>query len=71
MNPLAYISLGALVVAILVSCFTELNVGILSLALAYIVGVFLGGMKLDDVMRGFPVSTPPNCFCNAGSRSRG
>jgi di/tricarboxylate transporter len=56
MNPLAYISLGALVVAILVSCFTELNVGILSLALAYIVGVFLGGMKLDDVMRGFPVS---------------
>jgi di/tricarboxylate transporter len=53
---LAYISLAALVIAILVSCFTELNVGILSLALAYIVGVFLGGMKLDDVTRGFPIS---------------
>src|SRR6476646_554551 len=53
---LAYVSLGALVLAILVSCFTELNVGILSLALAYIVGVFLGDMKLDDVLRGFPVS---------------
>jgi di/tricarboxylate transporter len=53
---LAYISLAALVIAILVSCFTELNVGILSLAFAYIVGVFLGGMKLDDVLRGFPVS---------------
>jgi hypothetical protein len=53
---LAYISLAALVVAILVSCFTELNVGILALALAYVVGVFLGGMKLDDVTRGFPIS---------------
>jgi di/tricarboxylate transporter len=53
---LAYVSLAALVIAILVSCFTELNVGILSLALAYIVGVFLGGMKLDDVTRGFPIS---------------
>jgi di/tricarboxylate transporter len=53
---LAYISLAALVIAILVSCFTELNVGILSLAFAYIVGVFLGGMKLDEVLRGFPVS---------------
>jgi len=31
---LAYVSLAALVVAILVSCFTELNVGILALALS-------------------------------------
>ncbi len=53
---LAQISLAALAVAILVSCFTELNVGILSLALAYVVGVFLGGMKLDAVLGGFPVS---------------
>ena len=53
---LAYISLGALVVAILVSCFTELNVGILALALAWIVGVYVGGMPLNDVIGGFPVS---------------
>ncbi|MEO7133914.1 MAG: SLC13 family permease [Vicinamibacterales bacterium] len=53
---LAYVSLGALVVAILVSCFTELNVGILALALAWIVGVYVGGMPLNDVIAGFPVS---------------
>src|SRR5688500_3400659 len=53
---LAYVSLGALVIAILVSCFTELNVGILALALAWIVGVYVGGMSLNDVIGGFPVS---------------
>jgi Na+/H+ antiporter NhaD/arsenite permease-like protein len=53
---LAYVSLAALVVAILVSCFTELNVGILALALAWAVGVYLGGMSLNDVIAGFPVS---------------
>ncbi|HET9466864.1 MAG TPA: SLC13 family permease [Vicinamibacterales bacterium] len=53
---LAYVSLGALVIAILVSCFTELNVGILALALAWIVGVYVAGMPLNDVIGGFPVS---------------
>ena len=53
---LAVVSLLALVVAILVSCFTELNVGILALAFAWIVGVYLGGMGLDTVLAGFPVS---------------
>jgi Na+/H+ antiporter NhaD/arsenite permease-like protein len=53
---LAVVSLLALVVAILVSCFSELNVGILALAFAWIVGVYLGGMRLDAVMAGFPVS---------------
>lgn len=53
---LAYVSLAALVVAILVSCFTELNVGILALALAWIVGVYVGGMPLNEVTSGFPVS---------------
>ena len=53
---LAVVSLVALVIAILVSCFTELNVGILALAFAWIVGVYLGGMRLDAVLAGFPVS---------------
>src|SRR5262245_66353491 len=53
---LAYISLAGLVLAILVSCFTELNVGILALALAWVVGVYVGGMPLNDVIAGFPVS---------------
>jgi Na+/H+ antiporter NhaD/arsenite permease-like protein len=53
---LAYLSLAALVIAILVSCFTELNVGILSLAFAWIVGVYFGGMTLNQVIAGFPVA---------------
>ncbi len=53
---IAYVSLAALVLAILVSCFTELNVGILALALAWVVGVYLGGMSLNEVISGFPVS---------------
>ena len=52
---LAWLSLTALVIAILVSCFTRLNVGILSLAFAWIVGVYFGGMPLNDVLAGFPV----------------
>ena len=52
---LASISVGALVVAILVSCFTRLNVGLLSIAFAWIIGVYLGGMTLGEVTDGFPV----------------
>ncbi len=53
---LAWISLGALLVVILVSCVSKLNVGVLSLVAAWIIGVYLGGMKLDTVLAGFPVS---------------
>lgn len=52
---LAWLSLGALVVAMVVSCFSQLNVGVLALALAWIVGVYLGHMSLNDVLGGFPV----------------
>ena len=52
---LAWLSLLALVVAMIVSCVTELNVGVLALALAWIVGVYAGGMSLNDVLSGFPV----------------
>lgn len=52
---LAWLSLGALLVAIIASCFTRLNVGILSLAFAWIVGVYFAGMSLNDVLGGFPV----------------
>jgi di/tricarboxylate transporter len=52
---LAWLSLGALVVAMVVSCVTELNVGVLGLALAWLVGVYAGGMSLNDVVAGFPV----------------
>ena len=53
---LAYLSLGALLLIIVVSCFTEINVGVLAIALAWIVGVVLGGMKVDQITAGFPVS---------------
>jgi di/tricarboxylate transporter len=38
------------------SCTTTINVGVLSLALAFIVGVLLNGMTADAVLSGFPVS---------------
>ena len=52
---LAWLSLAALLVAIIVSCFTRLNVGILAIAFAWIVGVYFGGMRLEDVLAGFPI----------------
>jgi di/tricarboxylate transporter len=37
-----------------VSCVSRLNVGVLSLALAWIVGVYIAGMPVSVVMSGFP-----------------
>jgi di/tricarboxylate transporter len=51
---LAVISACALALAVLVSCVSRLNVGVLSLALAWIVGVYIGGMPVNTVMSGFP-----------------
>jgi len=53
---IAELSLAGLFIAIIVSCFTRLNIGVLSIALAWIIGVYFGGMKLETVMAGFPVS---------------
>ena len=52
---LAWISVGALVLAVTLSCTTAINVGVLSLALALVVGVFLAGMTPNAVLEGFPV----------------
>jgi di/tricarboxylate transporter len=52
---LGLISLLALALAVILSCFTQLNVGVLCIALAWVIGVFLGGMELKDVLSGFPV----------------
>lgn len=51
---LAWISVGALVLAVAVSCTTTINVGVLALALAMIVGVFIGHMSPSAVLEGFP-----------------
>jgi di/tricarboxylate transporter len=49
------LSLIALVLAVTLSCFTQLNVGLLAIVLAWIIGVFVGGMKVKDVAAGFPI----------------
>lgn len=51
---LAALSLGALAIAVIVSCVTQLNVGVLSLAMAWIIGVYFAGMPVNEVMAGFP-----------------
>ena len=49
-------SLGALCVAalgvlIVISCFTKLNVGVLGIAMAWIIGVYIAEMPANTVMR--------------------
>jgi di/tricarboxylate transporter len=51
---LTIISVCALALAVLVSCVSRLNVGVLSIALAWIVGVYVGGMPVTTIMSGFP-----------------
>ncbi len=52
---LAWLSLASLVAVMVVSCFTTINVGVLALALAWILGVYIGSMSLNEVLSGFPV----------------
>lgn len=51
---LAWISVGALAIAVTLSCATRINVGVVSLAFAWIVGVYLGRLPLGNVLAGFP-----------------
>ena len=50
----ATLSLGALAVAIVVSCTIRLHVGFLAISLAWVVGVYFAGMSAAEVMGGFP-----------------
>src|SRR5262245_38183352 len=52
---LGELTLGALALAIILSCTTRLNVGLLAIALAWVIGVFVGGLPLREVTAGFPV----------------
>jgi Na+/H+ antiporter NhaD/arsenite permease-like protein len=51
---LAILSVCALALAVVVSCISRLNVGVLAVALAWIVGVYFGGMPVATIMNGFP-----------------
>jgi len=51
---LPVLSIAAFASAILLSCFTTINVGFVSVALAFVVGVWFGGLRVQDVAAGFP-----------------
>ncbi len=50
----ALASVLALLVAIVLSCTSQLNVGLLAAALAWLIGVFVAGLPADAVAGGFP-----------------
>jgi len=51
---IAAISLCALVLALVLSCVTKVNIGFLSITLAWLVGTYLGGIPVAQVVAGFP-----------------
>ena len=53
---LAAISVAALVLALAVSCTSTVNVGVLAIVLAWVVGVYFGGLSVAQVVSGFPTS---------------
>ena len=53
---LPVLSLTALLIAILINCIWRINVGFLSIAFALIIGVFFGGMKVGEIVSGFPTN---------------
>lgn len=55
MNP-ALISLLALLAAIVLSMTSRINIGSIAIALAWLVGVYLAGLKPDAIIAGFPAS---------------
>jgi hypothetical protein len=55
MNP-AVASLLALIIAILLSIVTRINVGLVAVGLAWLIGVYVAGLAPDAVIRGFPSS---------------
>ena len=50
------LSLIALLIAIVVSCISPKNIGIMAIGLAFIVGHVMGGIKADKIIAGFPLS---------------
>jgi di/tricarboxylate transporter len=55
MTP-AVLSLLALLVAIVLSCTSRINVGLLAIAFAWLIGTGPAGWRADQVMAGFPAS---------------
>jgi di/tricarboxylate transporter len=53
---IALLSLLALLVVIVASCFVPINIGFLSIALAFLIGHLLGGLPLKTIVGGWPAS---------------
>ncbi len=53
---LAVVSIAALVIAVVLSFTTAINVGVIAMTLAWLIGVYLGGMSVDAVLDGFPTA---------------
>jgi len=52
---LGAVTLAALALAVVLSCTSRLNVGLLAIALAWIIGVYVGDLPLREVYAGFPI----------------
>jgi di/tricarboxylate transporter len=52
----AIASLVALLLAIVLSMVSRINVGLIAIAAAWVIGVYFAGMKPDAVLAGFPAS---------------
>ena len=52
---LGEVTLAALALAVILSCTSRLNVGLLAIALAWVIGVYVGHLPLRDVTAGFPI----------------
>lgn len=50
----AVASVAALALAVIISCVSRINVGVLAVAFAWLVGVYIGGISANTVMAGFP-----------------
>ena len=63
MNP-AVLSLLALIVALVVSMTSRINVGWLAIAFAWLVGVYGAGLRPDVVLAGFPAACAALSACS-------
>ena len=53
---MAGLSLVALLLALIVSCVSPINIGVVAMVLAWLLGVYVGGMRVEEVLAGFPVA---------------
>jgi Na+/H+ antiporter NhaD/arsenite permease-like protein len=53
---IALLSLLALLAVVVISCFSSINIGFLSLALAFLIGHLGGGLPVKTIVAGFPAS---------------